>query len=1143
MKDCDADVMSIFGEALELAAPQARDAYLTRACADDAFLRDRVSALLRAHEKVGGFLGGRSPDPSPPTVPSDTPAPDGPARSVGRYKLLQHIGEGGFGTVYLAEQSHPVRRMVALKIVKPGMDTRQVIARFEAERQALALMDHPNIARVLDAGATDAGHPYFVMELIRGVPITKYCDERHLTPRDRLGLFLQVCAAVQHAHQKGIIHRDLKPSNVLVAMYDGNPVPKVIDFGVAKATGGRLTDRTLFTGFGAMVGTLEYMSPEQAELNQLDVDTRSDVYSLGVLLYELLTGTTPLEGKRLKEAALLEALRVIREEEPAKPSTRLSTTEGLPAIALSRGMAPKALNGLVRGELDWIVMKCLDKDRNRRYATVNALALDVDRYMRDEPVQACPPTVVYRFRKFARRHRSTMATAALLGLTLVLAVGATAGSIGWAARDRAARRVVLEREGAKALEEAETWRARDNLPEALAAVRRAEALLSTGGVGEELRRRARRWRTDLDMVERLEEIRLQQADLEGDRFQYTQTGPAYAAAFRDYGVDVAAGDVAAQAGRIRDSAIREQLAAALDDWSWVKPAKDAAGREQLRALARLADPDEWRNRFRDPALSKNRKALEELAERPEVSSLPPSTAVLLGRALGDVDATLKAIAVLRRALNSHPGDFWLNHETAAMYMRVAKSGQSDTAAVREAIGFLRAALAVRPHSPPAFVNLGWWLSYEGNYEEAALAHRQAIRLQPDYFPAHASLGMTLSAARAYDESIPALLRAVELRPDDYWANTNLANAYWNKGDRDAAIPVYRRAVRLRPRMWQARIELGRVYHEQKRWEESAAELREVTRLKPDDHDAFSYLAIALGHQGLVTEALEAARAAVRLAPTNGLAHDSLGFALVKKGRFDEAVAEFREAVRLTPADARFHNDLGAVLWTRGKLDESIAECRESIRLSPRFAWPQFNLGVALEMRGELDEAIAAFRAASALDPADPSPRYRLGLALWQKGEPGGAIEPFRDAIAAYSAAVDHSPDARALNNLAWALATCPHAQFRDGARAVGLARRAVELTPDDGNYWNTLGAAHCCAGQWEEAAAALEKSMQLRAGGNGHDWFFTAMADQHRGDAGRARSWYDRAVDWMKKNRPADLELKCFRREAAATLGIDAGKD
>jgi serine/threonine protein kinase/tetratricopeptide (TPR) repeat protein len=439
-------VKDIFLAALDREAGPSRSAYLSEACGQDSELRQRVEALLVRHEAAGSFLESpaRAVDPYP-TI--DEPKDERPGMVIGPYKLLQQIGEGGMGTVFMAEQTHPVQRKVALKIIRPGMDSRQVIARFEAERQALALMDHPNIAKVLDAGTTGArgqgagvrregggassltpdpwpltpeeGRPYFVMELVRGVSITKYCDEHHLTPRERLELFIPVCQAVQHAHQKGIIHRDLKPSNVLVALYDGKPVPKVIDFGVNKAIGQKLTGETLFTQFGQVVGTLEYMSPEQAEPNQLDIDTRSDIYSLGVLLYELLTGTTPIQRERLKQAAILEALRIIREEEPPKPSTRLSTTEELPSIAANRGLEPKKLSRLFRGELDWVVMKALEKDRNRRYETASGFAADVQHYLHDEPVQASPPSAGYRLRKFVRRNKGPVLAATTILLVLV----------------------------------------------------------------------------------------------------------------------------------------------------------------------------------------------------------------------------------------------------------------------------------------------------------------------------------------------------------------------------------------------------------------------------------------------------------------------------------------------------------------------------------------------------------------------------------------------------------------------------------------------------------------------------------------------------------------------------------------------------
>jgi serine/threonine protein kinase len=415
------NVRAIFDRALEIESAEERVAYLVQACGADAQVRREVETLLSAHSAAGEFLEvspaaeiSSAADLDPPLMFT------APGTMIGPYKLLEPIGEGGYGTVFMAEQTSPLHRKVALKIIKAGMDTRQVIARFEAERQALALMDHPNIAKVFDAGMTDTGRPYFVMELVKGMPITKYCDAHHIEPRQRLELFMQVCQAVQHAHQKGIIHRDIKPNNVLVAQYDGNPVPKVIDFGVAKATGQALTDLTMFTGFGDVIGTLEYMSPEQAEVNQLDVDTRSDIYSLGVLLYELLTGTTPLEHKRVMKGGLLEMLRVVREEEPPRPSMRLSMTEQLPSISANRGVEPKKLSGLVKGELDWIVMKALEKDRGRRYETASGFATDLRRYLDDEAVQACPPSTRYRFRKFARRNKAALTTAALVCVVLLL---------------------------------------------------------------------------------------------------------------------------------------------------------------------------------------------------------------------------------------------------------------------------------------------------------------------------------------------------------------------------------------------------------------------------------------------------------------------------------------------------------------------------------------------------------------------------------------------------------------------------------------------------------------------------------------------------------------------------------------------------
>jgi WD40 repeat protein/serine/threonine protein kinase len=442
MAETRAKEEAIFHAALELDSADQRSGYLDAACGDEAELRRRVEALLRRYAEAEGPLDRPAIKQA---ATSEELLTERPGTRIGPYKLLQQIGEGGMGIVFMAEQHEPIRRKVALKIIKPGMDSQQVVARFEAERQALALMDHQSIAKVLDAGTTENGRPFFVMELVHGAPITQYCDDHHLTPKRRLELFLPVCHAVQHAHQKGIIHRDLKPSNMLVCLYDGVPVPKVIDFGVAKATGQSLTERTMFTQFGTLVGTLEYMSPEQAEMSQLGIDTRSDVYSLGVLLYELLTGTTPLQRHRLRDAGFDEIRRLIREEEPPKPSTRLSTSGvALAAISAQRQTEPAKLARLVRGELDWIVMKALEKDRTRRYETANGLARDVERYLHDEPVEACPPTAGYRLHKFARKHQKLLVSAAAFAALLLLGV---AGSTWQAVRaTQAEEQAVAERD-------------------------------------------------------------------------------------------------------------------------------------------------------------------------------------------------------------------------------------------------------------------------------------------------------------------------------------------------------------------------------------------------------------------------------------------------------------------------------------------------------------------------------------------------------------------------------------------------------------------------------------------------------------------------------------------------------------------------
>ncbi len=434
---------ALFRAAIELPSGPTRKSFLDQACAGDPALRQRLDALLAAHDQTDDLTPGVA-SAARATIKLDLPdAPDeAVGQTLGRYKLMERLGEGGCGVVYVAEQTQPVRRRVALKVIKLGMDTKAVVARFEAERQALAMMDHPNIAKVLDAGTTETGRPYFVMELVRGIRITEYCDQNHLSTNERIDLFIKVCQAIQHAHQKGIIHRDIKPSNILVTLHDGVPVPKVIDFGIAKATEGRLTDATVYTQLHQFIGTPAYMSPEQAEMSGLDIDTRSDIYSLGVLLYELLAGSTPFDANELMASGIDQMRKTIREKEPVRPSTRFATLKGdeLTTTAKRRSTDSSKLAHQLRGDLDWIVMKCLEKDRTRRYETANGLAADLKRHLNNETVVARPPSSAYRFQKLVRRNKIAFTAATAIAVALLLGI---IGSTWQAVRATRAKREAL----------------------------------------------------------------------------------------------------------------------------------------------------------------------------------------------------------------------------------------------------------------------------------------------------------------------------------------------------------------------------------------------------------------------------------------------------------------------------------------------------------------------------------------------------------------------------------------------------------------------------------------------------------------------------------------------------------------------------
>jgi serine/threonine protein kinase/tetratricopeptide (TPR) repeat protein len=1021
------------GEEVFLAAveklPGERAAYLDAACAGNPDLRAQVDALLRSHYLAGSLLE-KPLFRSAPTI-DHVSAAGAPGAVIGPYKLVEPIGEGGMGSVWMAQQTEPVKRLVAVKLIRAGMDTKQVIARFEAERQALALMDHPNIAKVLDAGTTDAGttdagRPYFVMDLVKGVPITKYCDEHRLTPRQRLELFIPICQAVQHAHQKGIIHRDLKPTNVLVALYDGRPVPKVIDFGVAKAAGQPLTDKTLVTGFGTIVGTLEYMSPEQAEVNQLDVDTRSDIYSLGVLLYELLAGSPPFTKKDLEKAGMLEMLRVIREQEPSKPSTKLSTAEGLPTLAANRGTEPGKLTKLLRGELDWIVMRALEKDRNRRFETANGFAMDVQRYLADEPVQACPPSAGYRFRKFARRNKRVLAAAAVLAGAMVIAVAAVAGSVGWASRDRAARQAATATQVEQALEEVENLSRQGRLHEAVLTAQKAQALLQTGGGSDSLRERVRELLSDLDLAGRLEEAHLAAGYHVNTRYDDRKTMRAYAAAFREFDIDVESLEPAEAADRIRRRSIQGYLTLALDHWASISEV-DPGLKKRLIAIVSRIDADPWRSQVR--AALNDVSALKRLAASAEALAQPPASSSLVGSHLNSHGEIEAAVTLLREAQRRYPDDFWINHNLA-YHLIACRPPRWD-----QAIRFLSVAVGLRPDSPGARLKLGWALERGQSVDEAAAMYHAAIRLKPNYVHARISLGHLMLLTKDYEDAREQTSKALERDPKNVDGLLFRAGAYCGL----------------------------------KRWAEALADCSEAIRLEPKR--ATAWFARAETYRGL--------------------------------GQRDKAVADCSKAITLKPDYVWAMNRRGELYLELNQPEKALVDLSKVIDSGP-LHWP------AWQARGRC---------------------YRL-LGQWNK------------AALDYGKALELYPEnASAQNDLAWLLATCVEAKFRDPKRALELAKTAVELAPLNDTYWKTLGHAEYRSGNWKAAVQAFQRMKELGSAGDSLEWFPLSMAYWKLGDKDAARKTYDRAVQWMEKHNPKDGFLRELHAEAAALMGIELKKE
>jgi serine/threonine protein kinase/Tfp pilus assembly protein PilF len=1123
-------VKTVFNQALELATAAERAAYLEQACAGAPALREKVEALLRAYEEAGSFLErpAEAPGHTEPFTPTPadtaTVSDEQPGAVMGPYKLVQQLGEGGMGTVWMAQQTAPVKRLVALKVIKSGMDSRQVITRFEAERQALALMDHPNIARVFDAGTTDNGRPYFVMELVKGVPLTQYCDDHRLTPRQRLELFIPVCEAIQHAHQKGIIHRDIKPSNVLVALYDGKPVPKVIDFGIAKATGQSLTEHTLVTGFGTVIGTLEYMSPEQAELNQLDIDTRSDIYSLGVLLYELLTGTTPLEKKRLAESAILELLRLIREEEPPRPSMRLSESkDSLPSISAQRQTEPAKLTKLVRGDLDWIAMKALDKDRNRRYESASSFALDILRYLADEPVQACPPSAWYRFGKFARRNKVRLAVVA----GVLLAVTGIAAGIGWAMRDRAAREAEIERTESARRAQAEN-RAHDSWKSARILIAENKLTAARQKLAEARSQLGSDWSAlgalaaEVEADER-ELVRFQQFLELVDRAQQAETAPQLEAPL-DTG-----------ASQSRGKPLRARLT----------PGTAAAIQFHLEALRcyQVLERDDWNTNLTNGLLGRVQRELIRRLVYEELLWLAEDVTRQQQdhqsrRNLSPKAAARQALVYLGKAESAH-------RASQALYSMRARC-RRDVGEEAAAQSDQQLADTTRPTLAMDRYLYALNAAQAKQLTEAVKALEEALRLDPTHYWSLMKMGLCwldLGQGREdFARAVVVFTGCILKRPDHAYAHYCRAGAYRKLGRYPEAVADCSRAIDLDPGFAEAWYLRGRICGERGQLKEAIADFSQAIAL--DSKLAIAWLSRGVGYSrlGQQKKAVADCSRAIELDSQLAIAWYTRGVAYSYLDETDKAVADCSRAIALDQKDADAWISRGAVYLTVGLPDKALADFSQAIALDRRNPAAWHNRAVVYTRLRQPEKAAADLSQLIDLAPAPPllvkGYRLRQQANLW--------LGRYEQALADAEMALKLAPDQIwAHNTLAWLLAVCPEQKLRDPARAVELVQKALQLPGADANCWNTLGVAHYRAEDWKAAVAALDKSVELGGGGGTVDWLFLAMAHQRLSHADEARKWYDRAVVWLDRSGSVlagdpywARELSRFRSEAEEVLGL-----
>ncbi len=1320
---------AIFSEALAKPTPTERDAFLDQACGSDLELRGRIKRLLASYDDAGSFM-------VPPALDAVTEQSgavrEKPGSKIGRYKLLEQIGEGGFGVVFMAEQEQPVRRRVALKVIKLGMDTKQVVARFEAERQALAMMDHPNIAKVLDGGSTDSGRPYFVMELVKGIPITEYCDQQELSTRDRLGLFVEVCKAVQHAHQRGIIHRDIKPSNVLLTLHDDKAIPKVIDFGIAKATQAQLTDKTLFTEFRQLIGTPAYMSPEQAQMTGLDVDTRSDIYSLGVLLYELLTGSTPFDSRQLSSGGLDEMRRIIREVEPPPPSSRLSTlgADRLGIVAHQRHCDPQRLGRLVQGDLDWIVMRCLEKDRARRYDTAVGLAEDIQRHLSDEPVQARPPTLAYRARKFVRRHKvgvlaaSAIAAAILLGLTL-----ATIGFIHARRQSQIARK-----EAARSRQTAQFLT--DMLQGVGPSVARGR---DTTMLREIVDKTAERVDKDLkDQPEVQIGLRLTLADTYSALAMYKQMeemarGTLRLARAHGGEENLAVADALGQLGRALMflRAIDEAEPVTRQAIAMQRKLRGIGSVQEADSLVNLGDVLRHQNNLHPGDQNKLDEAEAALRAGLEIRRSR------LGNESTEVAWALRALTILfrerqklgeaeaadREALAIHQKIYGDEHPYTADNFTSLGATLSSQNRLDEAESLYRKGLGIMKrdegkgtwggHQASAHAAFAGILESKGELVEAESEYRQALDIArrtmgedhldlPRYIADLAHFlrrNGTLAEARPLAEEAVAICQHESGRVGR-WVQDRafdaLRDVLTDLGDTAAVEALdYELLQSLRaalpaddPSLLRAQFNLASILRQNGKLDEAsqtclqaAQQCHEVLpqfeRLTTDrsrhqdcwgfaiTYEQIAQLLNKLGHREEAEGAYRDAQAIwiPLVADFNiedhrwhlAVNHDALGHLLRDSGRLDEAAASYQEALAIWEKlasetdniDRHIHllltrSALADLLRTRGESDkaqlllrDAEAACREAIAICQQRpkavdAWMQnwafdtlsgvltalgdtstleaaatqavqnlrarspadegylavalANLANILRKDGKLADArplaeeavLICQRQISRVDPwmqdrafdalkqaltqlGDTSALASLAIQSIDRAEQGGNADQL---AAAYASAIPllmaggrqteaedicrkllalAPKNGQPSNLAAWFLATAEDSTFHEPALAVELAIKAVELNPQAGSWWNTLGVAHYRAGDWQPALEALGKSMELRKGGDAHDWFFLAMTHWQLGDSAEARKWYEQAVDWLDKNDPnnEELELRRFRAEATELMAED----